>query len=501
MRTQSSFIRALSRSFLPLARPLLAFTMFAVSTPADASRAYVVESDFSTGSFSSVDAATKATSCDVASVHSDARVRWYAGRVYVVNRFGADNIEVLDGATFGLVKQFSVGNGSNPCDIAFASPTRAYVTRYESTDLWIVDPTTGAHTGTVSLAGLADADGIPEMDRLIMAGPLLFISLQRVNRNAAFQPTDSSLVAVVDTRTDQLVDCDAAHAGVQAILLPRTNPVTPFVFDEPRTRLYLGCVGQYGALDGGIVRVDPAGLVADGVVCDETALGADVLDIAWHDDARAYAIVMDASFNTTLVRWSPVTGERLETLYHLVHASAAGHRVRRRDGPGDRCSHDRPGALVRAAGAQSGARIGAAGSSAAACGRSNVHDPRPGGTSRPIVLSLRRSWAHRGVVGSARRAWPDRSAGALRRRRACRSRAVHAVYPRRALIRSIRCRVTPNRRTANRISAREITWRRSGHDGRLRMGCRRAGPSNSAAGAHRPMRPPVGGIARVGVRP
>src|SRR5262249_38491294 len=156
------------------------------------------------------------------------------------------------------------GNGANPYDIAFASATKAYVTRYESTDLWIVDPTTGAQTGAISLAGLADADGIPEMDRLEMVGPLLFVSLQRVNRNAGFQPTDSSLVAVIDTRTDQLVDCDAAHAGVQGILLPRQNPVTPFVFDRPRTRLYLGCAGQYGALDGGIVRVDPVGLVADG---------------------------------------------------------------------------------------------------------------------------------------------------------------------------------------------------------------------------------------------
>src|SRR5262245_49334609 len=83
---------------------------FALARAAYAARAYVVESDFSTGSFSSVDAATQAKSCDVASVHSDARVRWYAGRVYVVNRFGADNIEVLDGSTFGLVRQFSVGS-------------------------------------------------------------------------------------------------------------------------------------------------------------------------------------------------------------------------------------------------------------------------------------------------------------------------------------------------------------------------------------------------------
>ncbi len=288
---------------------------FAVAPPALAARAYVVESDFSTGSCSGVDASTYAKTCNVAPVHSDARVRWYDGRVYVVNRFGADNIQVLNGTSYALVRQFSVGNGSNPYDIAFSSPSRAYVTRYESTDLWIVDPTTGAHVGTVSLAALADADGIPEMDRLQMVGPLLFVSLQRVNRNAGFQPTDSSLVAVVDTRDDTLVDCDPAHPGVQGILLPRKNPVTAFVFDAPRTRLYLGCVGFYGAMDGGIVRVDPVALVADGVVAREDSLGGDVLDLAWHDDARAYAIVGDASFNTQLIRWSPVSGRRLATLY------------------------------------------------------------------------------------------------------------------------------------------------------------------------------------------
>lgn len=300
----------------PITAAALAFAALAAAAPvARAARAYVVESDFTTGSFSSVNAATKAPSCNVASVHSDARVRWYDGRVYVVNRIPADNIQVLDGTTYALVKQFSVGNGANPYDIAFASPTRAYVTRYESTDLWIVDPTTGTHTGSISLAAFGDDDGLPEPDRLIMVGPLLFVSLQRVDRNNFFQPTDPAMVAVIDTRTDTLVDCDPGITGVQAIALPRTNPVTPFVFDQPRTRLYLGCAGSYGELDGGIVRIDPAHLVADGVAAPEDSLGGDVLDLAWGGEAKAYAIVSDAAFNTKLIHWSPVTGRRTGTLY------------------------------------------------------------------------------------------------------------------------------------------------------------------------------------------
>ena len=293
----------------------LAALALAPATPARATRAYFVESDYSTGSLSALDVSPLNPMCNVASIFSDARVRWYNGRVYVINRFGADNIEVLDGTTFGLIKQFSVGNGANPYDIAFASPTHAYVTRYETPDLWIVNPATGTHDGTISLAGLADADGIPEMDHLLLVGPLLFVSLQRVDRNNGFQPTDSSLVAVIDTRTDQLVDCDAAHPGVQGILLPRTNPVTPFVFDAPRSRLYLGCVGRYGVNDGGIVRIDAASLRADGVAAVEDSLGGDVVDLVFRDDARAYAIVSDPAFNTSLIRWSPDTGRRLDTLY------------------------------------------------------------------------------------------------------------------------------------------------------------------------------------------
>lgn len=292
-----------------------AAALLATAGRATAGRAYVVESDFTTGSCSGVNTATRTPACDVASVHSDARVRWYGGRVYVVNRFGADNIEVLDGSTYAFVRQFSVGNGSNPYDIAFASPTKAYVTRYESADLWIVDPTTGAHTGTVSLAGLADHDGIPEMDRMMVVGPLLFVSLQRVDRANFFSPTDSSLVAVVDTRTDALVDCDAAHPGVQGIRLAFQNPVTPFVFDGSRTRLYLGCAGSYGIPDGGIVAVDPANLTSAGVVALEDSLGGDVVDLAWGGEAKAYAIVSDAAFNTSLVHWSAATGRKLGTLY------------------------------------------------------------------------------------------------------------------------------------------------------------------------------------------
>ena len=56
----------------------------------------------------------------------------FGGRIYVVNRLNADNIQIIDpqqGYTTPANAQVSVGNGSNPQDIAFVNATKAYVSR------------------------------------------------------------------------------------------------------------------------------------------------------------------------------------------------------------------------------------------------------------------------------------------------------------------------------------------------------------------------------------
>ncbi|MCC6348811.1 MAG: hypothetical protein IT347_04360 [Candidatus Eisenbacteria bacterium] len=299
------------------ARILALLLVAAAASPsfAASSKAFVFGTDWTTGSLSAVDLAPRTNHCDVAGPGSDASLRYHAGRLYVVNRFGGDNVQVVDPVSYATGPQFSVGNGSNPHDIAFASATRAYVTRFESADLWIVNPQSGAHTGTISLAAFADADGVPEMDRMVMVGPLLFISLQRVNRPGGFVPTDTALVAVVDTRADTLVDCDPARPGTQAIRLQLTNPATTFQFDAASSRLLIGCAGHYGALDGGIEWLDPVHLASGGVAITEAELGGDVSDVVWNDAQKSYAIVADLAGNTALVRWRAADGTTLGALW------------------------------------------------------------------------------------------------------------------------------------------------------------------------------------------
>ena len=263
-------------------------------------RAFIAATDYLTGSLASISfGPPRVAAPNVASVSPDPLVRWYDGLVYVVNRFNYDNIQVLDPANnFSVVRQFSVGNGANPHDIEFASATKAYVTRYESADLLVVNPSTGAVLDSISLAGFADADGIPEMDHLALRSGRLFVTLQRLDRNNFFSPAGGSAVVVIDATADTIIDVDPGTPGVQGILLPVQDPFTKLVVD-PARQLIVGCAGSWGVPDGAIVRIDPV-TYAVSTEITESALGGDVNSIAAFSATDGFAVVSDASFNTIL---------------------------------------------------------------------------------------------------------------------------------------------------------------------------------------------------------
>src|SRR5262249_6557593 len=140
--------------------------------------------------------------------------------------------------------------------------------------------------------------------------------IQRLDRNNGFVPTDHSSVAVIDTQTDALVDTDPIAPGVQAITLTGKNPVTSFEFDPASGRLLIGCVGAFGALDGGIEWINPGSLRSEGYAITETALGGDVGDVVWNGAAHSYAIVSDASFDTILESWNANTGVKIANVFN-----------------------------------------------------------------------------------------------------------------------------------------------------------------------------------------
>jgi hypothetical protein len=111
----------------------------------------------------------------------------------------------------------------------------------------------------------------------------------------------------VDPVTTTLVDVDPGSPGMQGIELAGTNPFTTLAH-APDGDLLVGNIGEYGVLDGGIERVDPAALESAGWVIRESTLGGDLLAFALADAMHGFAIVSDASFNNRLVAFNPATG-------------------------------------------------------------------------------------------------------------------------------------------------------------------------------------------------
>ena len=275
---------------------------------ATAAQAFIVATDFQTGAFGtiSLDAPRDVVPVDSSRLlNSDAVPRVFGDLVYVVNRFGGDNIQVLDPQRgFETLSQCSTGNGSNPQDIVVVNDEKAYVTRGSERTLLIVRPLPRADCsnfvlGEIDLSEFADADGIPEMDQMALVDGVLYVLLQRLEN---FSPTGPGKIIAIDAATDTLIG-ESTLSGEN----PFGSNKGIIVHDGA---LLVAQVGAFGVLDGGIERVDLATGAAQGFFVTEEALGGDINDFVVIDDHLAYAIVGAADFSTQLVAFDPSSGLR-----------------------------------------------------------------------------------------------------------------------------------------------------------------------------------------------
>ncbi len=289
-------------------------------------RAFVATSSFAEGSFAIVglDAPRAVTpSSPQRRIYRDAVVRTFDGLVYVLNRLFADNLQVLDPADgFRTRSQCSTGNGSNPHDIAFVSRHKAYISLFEEAALLIVDPSVGGACdgfvrGRIDLSPLADADGIPDMDQMVVVGDRLYVALQRLDINSILRlPAGNGGVAVIDTATDRLL------GGIE---LAAANPFAATKGLTVREgALWIAQAGEFGVFDGGIERIDLAGgeVAAGRLVVSEADLGGDVTDFVFVSDRLAYAIVNRPGFSNALVSFDPLERRVLAT-----HHESSGYNL------------------------------------------------------------------------------------------------------------------------------------------------------------------------------
>ena len=272
-----------------------------LATDALANQAVMTTTDYATGGLSSLDLGTNTAVNDHLTIHSDAVVRTYRDKVYILNRLGQDNVIVLGGDDLQTPQtQYSTGNGSNPHDIAFVSEEKAYISRYGRTHLLVVNPVTGDSLGTVDLSTFADADGLPETSQLAVHGGHLFAACHRLDRENGWAPTEFSAIAVVDVTTDELVDADPDTEGTQGIVMTGSNPSGAALRGG---KWYLSAVNSYTDLtDGGIEVIDLVNLRSEGIMLDETTAGGNPGSLVMTSDRDGYAVITDEYFVNTVKR-------------------------------------------------------------------------------------------------------------------------------------------------------------------------------------------------------
>lgn len=295
---------------------------------------FIATSDYQTGSYSTIDIDSFTAYNDLGpgNIHSNVSVRYFFDKVYIINRLGRDNIQVLEPThNFQTLREISMGANSNPADIALVNPESAYVTRYNEKELWIINPTTGIKTGEIDLSDYAHSstDGKPRMSRLYYHEETerLFVQIQRLKSDN--RPSEYSSVIVIDT--------DPVSASYNSVIseirlewadVHATNPYSDFRFVpgawwQPDTadgndHLFISCVGFFGywiELDCGIVAIDIQDLVCEqGYILKETDANAEISEFIIKSSDEAYATIRDANFHSKLVKFNPQTGEITKTI-------------------------------------------------------------------------------------------------------------------------------------------------------------------------------------------
>jgi len=260
--------------------------LFALGALASAEEvAVITTTDFAAGNVSLLKKDEAVAVVDVLPIHNDNAAFAYGDYVYILERFGADNVlkvKADDIAPSGVVYQYSVGNGANPHSMAFLNEHKAYITRNDDTMLWVVDPSaTSEETfkiGEIDLSAYADDDGLPEMSPMALGGGKLYVGCQRLDRNAGWTPQDGRVV-VIDTGDDTVLG---------EVVLEKGNPQSMAISGG---ELYVSSAASlFDPSDGAIEWIDLATDTYGGVRVTEAELGGNVGELLFRSPSKAYVI-------------------------------------------------------------------------------------------------------------------------------------------------------------------------------------------------------------------
>jgi hypothetical protein len=264
------------------------------------STVFAVGTDFSSAGIASTITVPglSVTSNAVAGVAStDPVVRHIGDKLYIVNRFGADNVTIVDAGSLQLDTQISTGSGSNPQDVAIKGNT-IYVAALGAAGVLVLDATKPGEgvQKTIDLTSLDTDDNKPNCNSLTLVGDKLFVTCQILDDTDQFlTPRGPGKVAVIDTTNDMLSTNFALTNKNPLGFLQSTAAGGAYGGD-----LLIATVPNYGDLSEGCVERISTGETpaAGGCLVQNSDLGGYAGGIAVQDDDKIWFAVVEG-FDST----------------------------------------------------------------------------------------------------------------------------------------------------------------------------------------------------------
>jgi hypothetical protein len=254
---------------------------------------------------------------------SDIRAVTYGQSFYRLGRSSQDNITKYSFDNPSLAEwQFSVNSesetGSNPHDLVFLSETKAYVIKYGSSSVLVINPSVASDDeenfklGEIDLSAY-DVDGIPNMHRAVLHEGILYVVVQSLD--SSYIPREAYLVAI-DTLTD--TEINIGSSVLNGLALNVRNPVD---LDLLGSDLYISAIGRYGSaystpprepeFTGGIEKVSLINYSSQLLVDDGNATThpyGQINGLTLVSDSLAYFIGYNAWKDSSLYQFNPSTG-------------------------------------------------------------------------------------------------------------------------------------------------------------------------------------------------
>jgi len=235
---------------------------------------------------------------------------------------------------------------SNPHDIVFLNETKAYVVRYGSPKIWIINPSAESEDvfkiGEIDISAYdpdaSDADPSPKATSAVIVNGKLFVLMQRLT---GFSPIETGYVAVFDTSDESEIDTGMGANGLKGIALNSLNP-TDIRYNETTGEIYVTGRGNLYVSDnmlpgdpysGGLFAIDAdsyslSQLLDDGDMATNESRGF-IEHTLVLSDTKGYVSLYtgydpDTFVSFTSVRtFNPSTGEYGDPIPALVDAQVA----------------------------------------------------------------------------------------------------------------------------------------------------------------------------------